>query len=404
MPWAPIMEVWWMIKTLEDFEIGDILSDSLKKDKNIAALAYALTPIFQDILSKTKMIHMFEGIPDHLLDFVAFEEAAEFYDVNITNSQKRILIENAESIHKTKGTVAAIENVIAPFFSNGKVSEWFQYGGSPYHFLIYTKDHLQREQDIAKLFRMANKVKRQSTRLERVFFFRKDGVALQAVEGINQINIHPMTGMVSCGQWPEYSTLGKIIDSGITLKADIDKTIATYKVAGFFVNSEKSMEVLQKEYGSIIQLEQAPLDYSNVEYLMANKSLMVGKFRTGSKELSEGTQINVDNRVNIESTLDISIQEELVRSGQFFVGSKEELKRIQKEYQQNLEIGMVQDMSFVEYIATRDDLQMNFLVGSTKTFEQYTKSTSSTIEIMDNEQKTVREYKLTGQFYSGEGD
>ncbi|MEI2466665.1 phage tail protein I [Niallia taxi] len=135
-----------MIKTLDNFEIGDLLPDNLKKDMNMAALAYALTPIFKRIYAQTQLVQMFEGVPDHLLDFVAFEEAADFYDVNMTNDQKRIIISSAESIHKTKGTVAAVEDVITPFFSKGKVSEWFEYNGDPYHFLIYTNEYLKNEQ------------------------------------------------------------------------------------------------------------------------------------------------------------------------------------------------------------------------------------------------------------------
>ncbi|MFP7470010.1 phage tail protein I [Niallia taxi] len=391
-----------MIKTLENFEIGDLLSDSLKKDKNIAALAYALTPIFQDIFSKTNLIQMFEGIPDHLLDFVAYEEAAEFYDVNMTNEQKRIMIANAESIHKTKGTVAAVEDVITPFFSKGKVSEWFEYGGKPYHFQIYTNEYLKNEQDIAKLFRMVNTVKRKSTRLERVFFYWQNGIPVEAVEG-NNIEIHPMAGTFLCGQWPQISTLGRLIESGLSIQSeDFYKVDSTFEYPGFFANSKERAELIQKEFSNIIQLERAPLDYSNIEFLMANNSLMVGKFKTGSTELFEDILVSSESNLTIESENHTSIQDELARTGQFFVGSKEEFEIIQKEYLQNIEIGMVKDMSLVEYMAARQDLKLNFLVGSTETFEQYTRSTSSSLEVTDDASTTTSNYKLTGQFYAGE--
>ncbi|MCE4048014.1 phage tail protein I [Bacillus sp. Au-Bac7] len=478
-----------MIKTLENFELGDLLSDSLKKDENIAALAYALTPIFQDIFSKTKLIQMFEGIPEHLLDFAAYEEAAEFYDVNMTNDQKRIIIANAESIHKTKGTVAAVEDVITPFFSKGKVSEWFEYGGEPFHFQIYTNEYLKNEQDIAKLFRMVNTVKRKSTRLERVFFNWPNGIAVEAIEAEKNIEIHPMAGTFLCGQWPEVSTLGRLIDGGLSVqREDYYKVESTYEYPGFFANSKERAEMLQeefsgtiqvdrkpldysnvdflmankslmvgdfktgstevfediqvsaesnltiksekytsiqdeffrtgqvytgskeeiiniqKDFSNFIQLERAPLDYSNVEFLMANGSLMVGKFKTGSQELFEDIQVSSESNLTIRSENYSSTQEELTRTGQFFLGSKEELEKIQKEYLQNIEIGMVKDMSLVEYMAARDDLKMNFLVGSIETFEQYTRTTTSSLELTDEENTTVSNYKLTGQFYAGEGD
>ncbi len=392
-----------MIKTLENFEIGDLLSDSLKKDKNIAALAYALTPIFRKILAQTQSVQMFEGIPEHLLDFIAYEEAAEFYDVNMTNDQKRILIATAESIHKTKGTPAAVEDVITPFFTKGRVSEWFEYGGKPYHFQIYTNEYLKNEQDIAKLFRMVNTVKRRSTRLERVFFNWENGIAVEAIAAENNIEIHPMAGTFLCGQWPEVSTLGRLIDGGLSVqREDYYKVETTFEYPGFFANSKDRTELIQKEFSNIIQLERAPLDYSNVEFLMANNSLMVGKFKTGSTELFEDIQVSSESNLTVESENYTSIQEELARTGQFFVGSKEELEKIQKEYLQNIEIGMVKDMSLVEYMAARKDLNLNFLVGSTETFKQYTRSTSSSVNLTDDESTTTSNYKLTGQFYAGE--
>lgn len=396
-----------MIKTLDNFEIGDLLPDNLKKDKNMAALSYSLTPIFKRIYAQTQLVQMFEGVPDHLLDFVAFEEAAEFYDVNMTNDQKRIIIGNAESIHKTKGTVAAVEDVIAPFFSKGKVREWFEYGGEPYHFLIYANEYLKNEQDIVKLFRMVNTVKRKSTRFERVLFNWKNGLPVQAVEGNNNIEIHPFTGALLCGQWPEASTLGRFIEAGtITMqREDFYKADTTYRYPGFFANSEQRVELLQREFESIIQLESAPLDYSTVEFLMANETLMVGMFRTGSTELFEGNiHISIESSLTIDSENYTSVQEELARTGQFFLGSKAELEKIQKEYLQSIEIGMTKDTSLVEYMATREDLKMNFLVGSKEVFEQYTRSVSSSLEVTDDENTITRNYKLAGQFYAGEGE
>jgi len=478
-----------MIKTLDNFEIGDLLSNSLKRDKNIAALAYALTPVFQTIYKLTDSVQMFGGVPDHLLDYIAYEEAADFYDVNMSIAQKRTVIENAESIHKSKGTVAAVEDVIAPFFTRGKVREWFEYDGDPYHFQIVANEYLKNEEDIAKIFKMVNVVKRKSTRLERVFFHRMDGIIQEAVQTDANIEIHPMSGVFKCGEWPYPATLGKLFESSLQLQTEsIDKSISTFKVAnGFFLNSDVSPEIIKKEFSSFIQIEQAPLDYSKVEFLMANNNLMIGKFRTGSTDIVEPLQVNVSTDLTIEDDFAVSIQEELIRagrffvgskeeftilqkefgsslqieqapldystveflmandelmigkfrtgstdiaeplqvnistdltieddfytsiqeemarSGQFFVGSKEKFEIIQKEYEQSIEIGMTKDMSFVEYMVAREDLHLNFLVGSKEQLEQSTRSVNSSVETTSSNDTATVAYKLAGQFYPGEG-
>ncbi|ECD6517272.1 phage tail protein I [Salmonella enterica subsp. enterica] len=310
-----------MIKTLENFSIVDVLSDSLKKDNNIRNLAIALTPIFQKLLEQTKLVQMYRGIPDHLLDFIAYEVAADFYDVNMTNNQKRITLVNAESIHKSKGTVAAVEDVIAPFFNTGRVREWFEYDGKPYHFQVIANEHLENEDDIAKLFRMVDIVKRESTRLDSVIFERKDGVVQEAVQTNDHIKIYPLANTFLCGQWPNDSTLGRIIESGLNVRTDsVDKTISKYKQANtFFLNSDVSPET------------------------------------------------------------------------------------IYREYKDSLEFSMNKNLSFVEYVASREDLNLNFITGSKEEFEQFTISTNSSMETNSTSDKSVINYQLAGQFYAGEG-
>jgi len=393
-----------MIKTLENFSIVDVLSDSLKNDNNIRNLAIALTPIFQRLLEQTQLVQMYKGIPDHLLDFIAYEVAADFYDVNMTNNQKRVTLENAEAIHKSKGTVASVEDVIAPFFNTGRVREWFQYDGKPYHFQVIANEYLENEADIAKLFRMVDIVKRESTRLDCVIYERKDGIIQEAVQTDKHIEIYPLTDTFFCGQWYDPAIFGRLIESGVNVRTDsIDNMIIPFKQTNtFFLNSNESPEMIQRDFNSFVQLDRAPIDYSKVDYLFANDKLMIGKFKTGSTEITEPIQLNYSDSINMRSIADISLQEEFAKTGQFFVGSKEEFEIIQKEYKDSLEISTNKDMSFVEYIASREDLNLNFIVGSKEEFQQTTVSANDSVEVEGVADKTATKYPLAGQFYASE--
>ncbi|MEI2466666.1 hypothetical protein [Niallia taxi] len=238
-----------------------------------------------------------------------------------------------------------------------------------------------------------------------MYFYWKNGIPVQAIEADKNIAIQPMSGNLLCGQWPQISTLGRWIESGLTMqREDFYKVDSTYRYPGFFANSEERAELLQREFESIVQLDRAPLDYSNVDFLMANDYLMVGKFRTGSTEMFEQTQYSIESGLSMESENYTSLQEELARTGQFFVGSKVELERIQKEYLRSMELRSTKDISLAEYMATRNDLNLNFLVGSKEIFEQDTRSTSSSLQLTDAENTTISSYKLTGQFYAGKGE
>lgn len=57
--------------------------------------------------------------------------------INCQNdSEKRSLIKNAIRIHKYKGTKFALEKVLEALNLNGKIFEWFDYEGQPYHFRV----------------------------------------------------------------------------------------------------------------------------------------------------------------------------------------------------------------------------------------------------------------------------
>ncbi|KKP40318.1 MAG: hypothetical protein UR30_C0005G0099 [Candidatus Peregrinibacteria bacterium GW2011_GWC2_33_13] len=54
----------------------------------------------------------------------------------VSDEEKRALIKNAVQIHKYKGTKYALEKVLEVLNLNGKIFEWFDYGGNPYHFRV----------------------------------------------------------------------------------------------------------------------------------------------------------------------------------------------------------------------------------------------------------------------------
>lgn len=53
-----------------------------------------------------------------------------------TEQEKRNLIKNAIELHKYKGTKYALRKVLEILNLNGKIWEWFEYQGNPYHFIV----------------------------------------------------------------------------------------------------------------------------------------------------------------------------------------------------------------------------------------------------------------------------
>lgn len=53
-----------------------------------------------------------------------------------TEQEKRALIKSAIKIHRYKGTKFALLEIFKTLNLAGSVSEWFEYGGNPYHFKV----------------------------------------------------------------------------------------------------------------------------------------------------------------------------------------------------------------------------------------------------------------------------
>nr|BDD48302.1 hypothetical protein 7 [bacterium] len=53
-----------------------------------------------------------------------------------TENEKRELIKNAIELHRYKGTKYALRKVLEILNLNGKIREWFEYEGNPYHFIV----------------------------------------------------------------------------------------------------------------------------------------------------------------------------------------------------------------------------------------------------------------------------
>ena len=64
-------------------------------------------------------------------------------------------------------TRAAVEELITSVFGEGRVEEWFDYGGEPFYFKVYTNATFTEDM-ISKFDNMLEKVKNTRSKLETV--------------------------------------------------------------------------------------------------------------------------------------------------------------------------------------------------------------------------------------------
>lgn len=116
--------------------------------------------------------------PEPIIDLLDWQEHVDFYDPSLPIEKKRELVRLADATHKRKGTPWAVDQVVSTAFDEGFVSEWFEYGGAPYHFKVTTTDRMTVEKRYADIVRAINSVKDKRSHLESITIRRDNQMGM----------------------------------------------------------------------------------------------------------------------------------------------------------------------------------------------------------------------------------
>ena len=128
-----------MSKDLQSVSLIDVLPPNLLADKQIYAAARALDDELQKITAATRnalLLPRLDELSEEVIDLLAWQWHVDFYEPSMSIETKRQLVRESIAWHRIKGTKAAVEKMTQTVFKGGVVTEWFEYGGDPYHFRI----------------------------------------------------------------------------------------------------------------------------------------------------------------------------------------------------------------------------------------------------------------------------
>lgn len=158
---------------IKDVTILDILPYTFKTDEYTAlskAIA-ALTTKFYNTMLSVSLWSDIEQVKSEILDVMAAELDAPFYQTNMTVEQKRSIIAAAFTYNAKIGTLSSIQGLLSASFGGGTVSEWYDYGGKPYYF----RANISRADGISTTYNsyeyflaMLEKVKNKRAKLESI--------------------------------------------------------------------------------------------------------------------------------------------------------------------------------------------------------------------------------------------
>ncbi len=168
------------------------LPDALKSDKGMVAVATViadeLTRHLQSI-DKANLYSRIDELPEDLLDIMAKDFKVDWWDGEYTIEEKRATLKNHWRVHKILGTKAAVEMAISAIYPDTQVSEWFEYGGEPFHFRLLV-DATYESVDREKHARV----------LERINFYKNLRSVLDEVEYFANSTAYTFVGVAIVGE------------------------------------------------------------------------------------------------------------------------------------------------------------------------------------------------------------
>ncbi len=186
-----------MNNTVYDVDYTRLLPEPLKNDKAILALGQIIAEELQKNIQNAQQSIIYPNIdvlPEALLDILAADFKAEWYDYDGTINEKRKTIKECMLIHRYKGTKYAVETALKSIYDNVKVIEWFEYGGKPYHFKVDIYDSSNDQEKRAKILEKIRYYKNLRSVLDSVTFKTVIDTKTVLYAGIKASNIYKRIG------------------------------------------------------------------------------------------------------------------------------------------------------------------------------------------------------------------
>lgn len=145
----------------------------LKKDKCFAALGEVIAEQLvknRELSDRTIIYPSIDKLSEDVLDALAYDLNVSWYDYEGTLSEKRKTIQECMQVHQYKGTKYAVETALRSVYETVRVTEWFEYGGEPYHFKVIIYDSSNDKEKRARVLAKVQYYKNLRSVLEETIF------------------------------------------------------------------------------------------------------------------------------------------------------------------------------------------------------------------------------------------
>ena len=156
---------------LEQIDLVKLLPEFMRGERANKGLAAGANIVLRDVATKAKLLTVWnriDSMTDEQLDELAWELNVEWYKSTADIQTKRAIIKSSDKVHAKLGTKWAVEQIITDYFGSGAVREWWEYGGDPYHFKVFSTNPGLVNEHHEEFLAMLEVVKRKSAWLDAV--------------------------------------------------------------------------------------------------------------------------------------------------------------------------------------------------------------------------------------------
>lgn len=159
------------MNNIDNMNFLELLPAFMRTDETDIALSGAVDRITEDLARRIRLLSTWDKI-DFMstaeLDMLAEELHISWYDRNAADDVKRSIIKDSDIVHSKLGTNWAAMRVITTYFGEGRIVDWFDYGGKPHHFRIETMNQSILKEKETAFLKILDAVKRKSAVLDAI--------------------------------------------------------------------------------------------------------------------------------------------------------------------------------------------------------------------------------------------
>lgn len=174
-------------------EVLDLLGPNFRADPEVQSLSHAIKLGVYMLINNAEKAMVYCGV-DYLdgsaLDLLAAELRTQYYDTSYPVEKKRELVKNTLLWHQQAGTAGVVNDLVRKVYGeDAAISEWFEYSGAPYTFMVSVQNQLSPE-SIAMFNDILKSAKNIRSRLAMVGLGRDAEYHLRCVNGMQAIKHH----------------------------------------------------------------------------------------------------------------------------------------------------------------------------------------------------------------------